>query len=62
VSEQTAQATIIALEILFLLYRPPLVLRSDNGSAFVSDAFQAFLACHRVQWLPSPPRKPWYTS
>jgi hypothetical protein len=37
-----------------------LVLKSDNGSAFVSEAFQTLLIRYGVAWLPSPPRQPQY--
>ena len=38
----------------------PLVLKSDNGSAFVASAFEALLAGLRVWQLLSPPRLPSY--
>ena len=60
VSDQTEPVATAALESLFLEHGPPLVLKSDNGSAFKSEAFQAMLARYGVAWLPSPPRKPWY--
>jgi transposase InsO family protein len=60
VSDQSEQAASAALETLFLQYGPPLVLKSDNGSAFKSEAFQAMLARYGVAWLPSPPYMPWY--
>jgi transposase InsO family protein len=56
-SEPAATAT---LESLFQEHGPPLVLKSDNGSAFQSDAFQAMLLRYGVAWLPSPPRMPRY--
>jgi transposase InsO family protein len=36
------------------------VLKSDNGSAFKSEAFRDILAEHEIVWLPSPARMPWY--
>jgi transposase InsO family protein len=60
VLRQTAQAAIPALERLFFRYGPPLVLKSDNGSAFIKSDFQDLLARHGTQWLPSPARSPWY--
>ena len=60
VSDQTERVTTAALESLFLEQGPPLVLKSDSGSAFKSETFQAMLARYGVAWLPSPPRKPQY--
>ena len=45
---------------LFVLYGPPLVLKSDNGSAFVAGATQALLAGARVIPLFSPAYTPAY--
>jgi hypothetical protein len=45
---------------LFDEHGAPLVVKCDNGSAFISDAFQAFLAERGVLLLYSPPRKPAY--
>ena len=39
---------------------PPLVLKSDNGSAFGSGDFGRMLDEHSITWLPSPPCTPWY--
>jgi hypothetical protein len=60
VPDQSEPAATAVLESLFQEHGPPLVLKSDNGSAFVSGAFQALLACYGVAWLPSPPRQPQY--
>lgn len=60
VLNQTEPPVTAVLESLFEKYGPPLVLKSDNGSAFKSNAFQTMLARYGVAWLPSPPRKPQY--
>lgn len=43
---ETAQVVVEALDTLFACYGPPLVLKSDNGPAFVAQATAALLA----QW------------
>ncbi len=60
VANQAEEAAIAVLEELFTKHGPPLVLKSDNGSAFISDHFQSLLRRHGVAWLPSPPCKPGY--
>lgn len=60
VADETAETTVAALAALFDEHGPPLVLKSDNGSAFKSEAVQTLLAQQRVLWLPSPPRTPQY--
>jgi transposase InsO family protein len=45
---------------LFLEHGPPLVLKSDNGAAFVSAAFRELHAAWQVTPLFSPPRTPRY--
>jgi transposase InsO family protein len=45
---------------LFREHGAPLVVKCDNGSAFISDEFQAFLAERGVLLLYSPPRRPQY--
>ena len=49
-----------ALAMLFALYGPPLVLKSDNGSAFDAGATLALLYQHGVVPLFSPPYWPRY--
>ncbi len=39
--------------IVFLQYGAPLEMKDDNGSAFVSEAFAALSAKHRVNRLRS---------
>jgi len=60
VPDETALTTAAVLERLLREYGPPLVLKSDNGSPFISDELAALLARHRVVWLPSPPKTPRY--
>jgi transposase InsO family protein len=60
VPDQTAAPTTAVLQALFRQHGPPLVLKSDNGSAFRDQDTQDLLATEGVVWLPSPPRKPWY--
>jgi transposase InsO family protein len=56
-TEATAQAE---LQLLFTIYGAPLVLKSDNGSAFRAEAMKRFLRRWRVWPLYSPPGAPWY--
>lgn len=60
VSDQTTDAAAAVLKVLFDRHGPPLVLKSDNGSAFISEDFRQMLTDREVAWLPSPPRTPWY--
>jgi transposase InsO family protein len=60
VPDQAEPAATATLESLFAEHGPPLVLKSDNGSAFTSGVFQAMLVRYGVTWLPSPPRQPRY--
>ncbi len=60
VEAETAKETVAALRALFLANRPPLVLKSDNGSAFVADEVERFLETRGVFHLLSPPRMPSY--
>jgi transposase InsO family protein len=60
VRDQTAETTALVLENLFALHGPPLVLKSDNGSAFKSATLEELLGRYRIHWLPSPPRTPRY--
>jgi transposase InsO family protein len=58
--DMTAAATILALNSLFVLEGVPLVLKSDNGSAFIADLLQRWLGPFGVVPLFSPPRRPEY--
>ena len=60
VPDQTAAPAAAALKSLIDRHGPPLVLKSDNGSAFKSEAFGEMLAGHGIAWLPSPARMPRY--
>jgi transposase InsO family protein len=57
---ETAAEVVNALASLFVLYGPPLVLKSDNGSAFIAEATQALLAGAAVIPLFSPAYTPQY--
>ena len=60
VSDQTTAPTVAVLKSLIDQHGPPLVLKSDNGSAFKSEEFGKLLAGHEIVWLPSPAYMPWY--
>jgi transposase InsO family protein len=60
VPDLTADTTIAALRMLFTLHGAPLVLKADNGSAFVAGATKEFLSPLGVNWLFSPPQTPEY--
>ena len=59
-SEATAASTLDQLAWLFALYGPPLVLKSDNGSAFSAVELRKFLQGTGVWPLFSPVRTPSY--
>jgi transposase InsO family protein len=56
----SADETILALRSLFAEHGAPLVLKTDNGSAFCADATRNFLAPWDIQVLFSPPHTPQY--
>jgi transposase InsO family protein len=56
VADETARTTAVVLQSLMEEHGPPLVLKSDNGSAFKGRELAELLAARRVVWLPSPPR------
>ena len=60
VPDETTETTISVLQWLFEDSGRPLVLKSDNGSGFISAAMHAFLDRHQVQPLFSPPWTPEY--
>jgi transposase InsO family protein len=60
VPDQTSPPTAAVLKSLIIEYGPPLLLKSDNGSAFKGEEVQDLLDGHDVVWLPSPPRTPRY--
>jgi len=57
---ETAEVVMDALRTLFLRYGPPLVLKSDNGPAFIAETTATLLAEWRVTPLFSPVRQPHY--
>jgi transposase InsO family protein len=60
VADMTAAPVIAELELLFTIHGPPLVLKSDNGSAFIASATQRLLRTWQVWPLFSPPGCPAY--
>jgi transposase InsO family protein len=60
VENMTAATAIAALRMLFTLHGAPLVLKADNGSAFIADATQAFLSGWGANLLFSPAYTPEY--
>ncbi len=58
-SENAEELVSHARRLVGTLGRAPLVWKYDNGSAFKSGAFQAFLAEHKIIPFPIPPRAPW---
>jgi transposase InsO family protein len=60
VEAESAAAIIDALTCLFTIYGPPLVLKSDNGSAFIAHDTARLLDQWQVCALFSPPRLPAY--
>jgi transposase InsO family protein len=57
---ETTEVAVAALRALWRWVPPPLVLKLDNGSAFVSGAFKRLAAEHGVLLLYSPPGTPSY--
>jgi transposase InsO family protein len=57
---ESAEVVVGALEALFARHGPPLVLKSDNGGAFISHQVEVLLAAHGVLHLLSPVRTPQY--
>ena len=60
VSEATAATVVSVLTSLFVVQGAPLVLKSDNGSAFGAKEVQALCGQFGVQNLFSPPQMPRY--
>jgi transposase InsO family protein len=60
VGDETAETAVAALETLFRAHGAPLVLKSDNGSAFLAAGYLEFLTRWQVWPLHSPPRLPQY--
>jgi transposase InsO family protein len=55
-----ADTTVDALQMLFTIHGAPLVLKADNGSAFIAGATRDFLSPYGVELLFSPPHTPRY--
>ncbi len=55
-----AESTCLALAALFERHGAPLVLKSDNGSAFTAELTATLLEAHQVVALFSPPYYPRY--
>jgi transposase InsO family protein len=60
VPDQTTAPSRDALKSLIAEYGPPLLVKSDNGSAFKDKQMQKVLDENDIVWLPSPPRTPQY--
>jgi transposase InsO family protein len=60
VRSPSAEEVILALRSLIAQHGAPLVLKTDNGSAFIADATKEFLSPFGVNLLFSPPRTPSY--
>jgi hypothetical protein len=60
VPAEDAASAVACLTELFTEHGPPLVLKADNGSAFISDDVLELCCQHRVVVLYSPPLSPWY--
>ena len=58
--DETAASVISALTMLFAAVGAPLVLKSDNGSAFIDEGTTQLLALNEVISLFSPPGTPEY--
>jgi len=60
VADDTAQTVVLALALLIDIYGAPLVMKTDNGPAFGSEALQALWTSAGVIPLFSPPYCPRY--
>ncbi len=60
VPDESADPVVGLLVIHFLLHGPPLVIKADHGSPFVSQGVANLLNRWRVILLLSPPRRPQY--
>ena len=60
VADVTATTVREALTSLFVNQGAPLVLKSDNGSAFIAEHLREMTENFRVKMLFSPPRRPSY--
>jgi transposase InsO family protein len=60
VADMTARTVVDALIWLFAIHGAPLVVKSDNGSAFIAEAFRELSQESGVKILFSPPGMPRY--
>jgi hypothetical protein len=60
VHAETTAAVLAELCLLFTVHGAPLVMKSDNGSAFQAQHLKTFLSLWRVWPLYSPPGQPGY--
>jgi hypothetical protein len=60
VPDLRAETVLPLLRQLFEEHGAPLVLKSDNGSAFIAELLTDFLGAEQVSQLFSPPRRPQY--
>jgi hypothetical protein len=60
VADESSRSARDGLALAFRQHGAPLVLKSDNGSAFIAEEFRALLAEWGVWPLFSPPRTPRY--
>jgi hypothetical protein len=60
VKDETTDTVNDALHTLFCEYGAPLVLKCDNGPAFLSRATKEFMRDWSIITLYSPPYAPWY--
>lgn len=60
VADLTTAPVRAELQVLFTIYGAPLVLKSDNGSAFRAEVVKALLRAWQVWPLYSPPGQPGY--
>lgn len=60
VVDETARTAVAVLRLLFHQHGAPLVIKSDNGSAFIGKLSARFLEEWRVWHLRSPPEYPEY--
>lgn len=58
-SERPADVVEHARQLIARMGRKPLVWKFDHGSAFMSNAFQTFLAQNEIVPYPIAPRAPW---
>ena len=60
VEHPDADSTIALLDDLRARHGAPLIIKADNGSAFIAQHTRTYLATHRIALLRSPPSCPSY--